>query len=356
MSCNKSSGCPKSGIKIHESSNDYRHNPFSQQNQTVQTTQTGPSTRTTATAIQRERERERPANATNTTTIDLNIDNYSIDDIFNLFKITERILTEDIMKQSKKIVLQMHPDKSRMDQKYFLFYSNAYKRLYSVYEFQNKSTKKAVPNTDYSNSEHSTLLNNMFTRNEALKEPKNFNKWFNDQFEKHKTGDANEDGYGDWLKSDEGIYDVGNVTKANMAQEFDKQKKQIQSLTVYNGVNDLYASTFGGSLLGQQENYTSDGGGYTDLRQAYVESVIPVTDDDYNNMPKYKNVEDYKKQRNSSNVKPLDKDAALKQLFEQNKKEEQESAAVAYYYAQQTEQANKQNQSFWAGLKQLTNF
>ena len=103
MSCNKSSGCPKSGIKIHESSNDYRHNPFSQQNQTGQTTQTGPSTRTTATAIQRERERERerPANATNATTIDLNIDNYSIDDIFNLFKIAERILTEDIMKQSK---------------------------------------------------------------------------------------------------------------------------------------------------------------------------------------------------------------------------------------------------------------
>jgi hypothetical protein len=354
MSCNKSSGCPKSGIKIHESSNDYRHNPFSQQQ--IQKTAATSQTRAIRTTTTTTTNSSSTTGAISPTAIDLNIDNYSIDDIFNLFKIQERTLTEDIMKQSKRIVLQTHPDKSKMDPKYFLFYSAAYKRLYSIYEFQNKSTKKTVQSKDYSNTEHSELLNSMFSRNEALKEPKNFNKWFNDQFEKHKTEDANENGYGDWLKSDEGIYDVGTVSKANMAQEFDKQKKQIQSLTVYNGVNDLYASTLGGTLLGQQENYTSDGGSYTDLRQAYVESVIPVTDDDYKNMPKYKNIEEYKMQRNNSNVAPLDKDTAMKQLFEQNKKEEQESAAIAYYYAQQTEKANKQNQSFWAGLKQLTNF
>jgi hypothetical protein len=37
-----------------------------------------------------------------------------------------------------------------------------------------------------------------------------------------------------------------------------------------------------------------DGLGFTDLRQAYEESVIPVTEEDYNNMPKYKNMNEYK--------------------------------------------------------------
>ena len=66
-------------------------------------------------------------------------------------------------------------------------------------------------------------------------------------------------------------------------------------MTTYNGVNDPYASTFGGStLMEYNKNFTSgtlfssDGMGYTDLRQAYVESVIPVTEDDYKKMPKYK--------------------------------------------------------------------
>ena len=71
-------------------------------------------------------------------------------------------------------------------------------------------------------------------------------------------------------------------------------------------------------------------------------------------MPKYRNVQEYKAGRGS--VAPLDKEVAMKQLLERTSKEEQESSARAFYYAQQTEKANKQSQSFWAGLKQLTNF
>ena len=310
---NKNNSCPKSGIKIHKSDNDCTQN-------------------------------------NNMSSLDLNIDNYSIDDLYKLFSI--KTLDEVAMKESKKIVLKMHPDKSRLDQKYFLFFSSAYKRLYGIYEFQNKSGRKTVSTVDYDNTENGKVLTNMIKNNKTLQDPGNFNEWFNKQFEKHKVDDPNCNGYGEWLQSNDGIYDVGIVSKADMAQEFDKQKKQIQSLTVYNGVSDQFSSTFGGSILGQQDNYTADG--YTDLRQAYVESVIPVTEDDYKNMPKYKNVEEYKNNRND--VKPLDKDAAMKKLFEQNKKDEQDSAALAYYYAQQTEKANKQNQSFWAGIKQLTNF
>ena len=42
--------------------------------------------------------------------MDLNMDNYSIDDIYNLFGIQNKILTDEVMKESKKIVLKTHPD------------------------------------------------------------------------------------------------------------------------------------------------------------------------------------------------------------------------------------------------------
>ena len=336
------SRCSKIGIKIHESNNDYKCNPFqSVTTQSVTTQSVSNATPNTQTYTNQQQK----------SGIDLNIENYSLNELYNLFKITNQTLTDDIMKDAKKIVLMTHPDKSRLEPKYFIFYSAAYKRLYSIYEFQNKSSRKNVMLEDHNPDENNRLLDNMFQKNTKLKDTKNFNSWFNDQFEKRKVGDANENGYGDWLKSDEGIYDVGQVSKANMAQEFEKQKKQIQSLTVYGGVNDMYASTFGGTLLGQQDNYTADG--YTDLRQAYVESVIPVTQDDYNNRTKYRNIEELKSSRTTD--KPLDKETAMKQLHDQQLKQESVSVATAYYYARQTEQALKNNKSFWAELRQLTN-
>jgi len=341
--------CSKTGIKIHESNNDYRCNPF-QSNATQSVTTQNQSVTTQSVTTQRNTSQiqsiQQPKSG-----IDLNIENYSLNDLYNLFKINTQTLSDDIMKDAKKIVLMTHPDKSRLEPKYFLFYSAAYKRLYSIYEFQNKSSRKNVMLEDHNPDENNRLLDNMFQKNTKLKDTKQFNSWFNEQFEKRKVGDANENGYGDWLKSDEGIYDVGHVTKANMAQEFEKQKKQIQSLTVYGGVNDMYASTFGGTLLGQQDNYTSDN--FTDLRQAYVESVIPVTQDDYNNRTKYRNIEELKTSRTTE--KPLDKETAMKQLHSQQIKQENESMATAFYYAQQTEQALKNNKSFWAELRQLTN-
>jgi hypothetical protein len=78
--------------------------------------------------------------------------------------------------------------------------------------------------------------------------------------------------------------------------------------------------------------------------------------EDYNKIPKYKNIEEYKNQRISSDTTPIDKDDALKKLYQQNEKEEQESVALAFYYAKQLEKSKKKNESFWSGLKQLTNF
>ena len=63
--------------------------------------------------------------------IDLNIENYDLNDLLQLFKIDFDFVAEDL-KRVKKTVMQTHPDKSGLDKKYFLFFSAAYKIIYSI--------------------------------------------------------------------------------------------------------------------------------------------------------------------------------------------------------------------------------
>lgn len=341
--CYKGNGsCPKAGIKIHETDQDLRQNSKDIFR---------PSTVRTPVSFYE----------TSLSNLDLDLDHYSLEDLYKLFNIPAQQLGEQSLKNAKQIVYKMHPDKSQLDAKYFRFFSAAYKRVFSIFEFQNKSLNKrsTTNNSDneFYDESNKTILNNMFEQNKGLKDPKNFNSWFNDKFEKHGLDDdIGNKGYGDWLKSDEGLYSVNdNVTKANMNDAFEKQKKQIQSLTTYQGVNELYSS-FSGSLLGDQsDNFTGSEGGlsYMDLRQAHVESVIPVTQDDYDRVPKYKSLSEYKASRDTSDVSPLSKQESERMLLEQGRNLDKQSAALAYKYAQQSERSKQNSSSFFSDLRQI---
>ena len=328
--------CPKAGIKIHESNNNYVQNPF-----TIN--------------YEKKSQLQKPVDFYNTTldNLDLNLENYSLEDLYRLFNIDSTQLTEESLKMAKQIVLKMHPDKSRLDSKYFLFFSKAYKRLYGIYEFQNKSLLKQYKGEEFFIESNKDVLDNMFERNKEFKEPKNFNKWFNESFEKHRLENPVEHGYGDWLKSNDDFIDIReNVTKGNMNEIFEQKKKQIQALSVYNGISDNHSSMLGGSLLNNDESFTTDS--YTDLRQAYTETLIPVTQEDYNKMPKYRNISDYKNQRDKVDVTPLSKEESERLLLKQKNELESQSAALAFKYAQEAEKAKKKQQSFWGEIMQLT--
>jgi len=323
--------CPKAGIKIRQSDNDYKDDPFITQSKLT-----------------------KPVSFQNTTlnTLDLDLDNYSLDDLYHLFNINGNILNDETMKLAKQIVLKMHPDKSQLDSKYFLFFSKAYKRLYNIYEFQNKSTKKKMDNEDYFNESNKTILDNMFDKNKDFKDSKNFNSWFNEAFEKGRLENPTEQGYGDWLKSDEGFISVNeNVTKGNMNDVFEQKKKQIQSLTLYTGVTDMVSSSFGGSLLDGGNDFSSDN--YTDLKQAYTETLIPVTQEDYNKMQKFNNISEYKRHRDQVDTTPLTKEESERKLLQQQQEHDQHSAALAFKYAKESEKAKEKQNNFWSDLTQI---
>jgi hypothetical protein len=189
--------CPKVGIKIHESNNEYKKNPFEdvKKSKNIQNTTLG--------------------------SLDLDLDHYELNDLLNLFNMD--CINENNLKNAKQIVLKMHPDKSKLDAKYFLFFSSAYKRIYGVYEFQNKSLNKKYKDEEFYEESNVRTLNDMFEKNKKLKDPTNFNSWFNEQFDKHKLDDDEQHGYGDWLKSNDGIMDINEkVTKTNMNEIFEK--------------------------------------------------------------------------------------------------------------------------------------
>jgi hypothetical protein len=343
--------CAKTGIKIKNTGNDYKHDPFAGvdpfKNQT------------------REVERvDINYDKTNYESLDLNIENYSREELYKLFGFkTSTILTEENMKEARKVLLKTHPDKSHLNNKYFIFFGKAYNKLKEIHEFQNKSNKKTTDNNEYFDAENVQVLDKMFNMKKDLKDPKNFNDWFNQQFEKHKLEDTTENGYGNWLKSDEDIvFTPQNINKDSIGREMEKLKKEIQTLTPYKGFSNSFnsSSVGGSSLMEYNSNFSSSSlfsGGkmsYIDLKQAYTESVIPVTEDDFNKVQQFKSIDEYKRHRDSVEIKPLSTEEALRQLYQEDKQKNEESAALAFHYAQQSEKAKQNNNSFWSGLKQLT--
>ena len=65
------------------------------------------------------------------------------DELKHLQESLEQLKSESKdLKNAKKIVLKTHPDKSKLDKKYFLFFSSAYKILFQLYNFKNRIESK----------------------------------------------------------------------------------------------------------------------------------------------------------------------------------------------------------------------
>jgi hypothetical protein len=298
--------------------------------------------------------------------LDLDISNYNLSDILNLFKIPLNF-TEGDLKKAKSIVLKTHPDKSGLEPDFFRFYSKAYKMLYSVWEFRKKGDVNANgnKNTDYStygDDEKRELLDQMFQTNEKFKNKNQFNKWFNEQFERNKLSNEREEkGYEDWLRSNEGDNDESskNVTMETMGHEFEKKKSQARSLVVRQEVQELYGlNSISAADLSSDAPQSFDSDLFSslpfqDLKQAHTETVIPVTFEDYQQKQKFNNVNEMISHRSQQNIKPLSEQQAMNYLKNREKNDEERSVRRAYDLAKQTELAQQRNQDFWASIQFL---
>ena len=309
--------------------------------------------------------------------VDLDINNYGYAELLTLFKL-DTDYGEEELKEAKKIVLKMHPDKSKLPSEYFLFFSKAFKTLVQIHEFKNKSEKKVdsknvkeykemIQIVPKKGDENSRALKKFVEAND-MTDPIKFNKWFNSQFEKVVPGLEENDGYEEWFKNNHQLDDEENQNQLNEKKSkeeiFALKKVRAKSMIKYEGVQEMYANGLGASTLygsSSEEGYNSglfDTLSYQDLKQSHIETVIPVNEDDFDSMPKFKTVDEYQRHRDSdrAKLKPLSEKEATTHFANKERALEESATKRAYYYAKQVEENEKKTDTFWASIKQLTNF
>lgn len=283
--------------------------------------------------------------------IDLNLDNYNLEDLLRLFHLDYNF-NEEQLKSAKKIVLKTHPDKSQLPKEYFLFFSSAYKIIYSIHQFRSKS--ECPKSTEYiveEDKEKALLLRD-------LSKKKNFNKLFNEMFEKHNIKDESvETGYGEWLKSDEDV-DTRVATKQNMGVMFEEKKRETKALVVHNGVTELGGDGYQNLTDDVPESYGSSMFSslqFEDLRKAHRESVVPVTKEDYDRLPKYNTVNELQMSRASQDTAPKTFQQAKEYLNSRQELQDKQDVQRAYKLAKRDEEVKKTNDLWMSKFKQLQN-
>jgi len=307
--------------------------------------------------------------------LDLNINNYTLQDILLLFEIPLNFEEVDL-KKAKRIVLKTHPDKSGLNSDYFRFYSKAYKMLYTIWEFRKKgdiNKQTADMNTEYmdcnTDEDKKRTLDNFFDTNcEKFKNKSNFNKWFNEQFDKSKLYNENiEKGYESWFRSsEENLNELENnkIIKGNMSlmqQEFEKRKVKARnlSLVVSKDIEEVCNNkSLGSSDLSSDAPSSFDSDlfsnlAYQDLHKAYTETVIPVTNEDYEKRDKFKNIDEYMRFRGNQNTKPLSEQQSLLYLNNKERKSDELAIKRSYDLVKQSEEVQKNNNKFWANIQSI---
>ncbi len=293
--------------------------------------------------------------------IDLNIKNYDLKDLLNLFKLKYNFDRKDL-KKAKEMALMTHPDKSKLKKEIFMFFLEAYKRLEEIYKFRVKK-KQNMYNTEYS-----TDMGDVTNEGDKLllkklhgKSVREFNKWFNDQFEKTKLKDEeNDTGYGDWFSSE--IEETDQPKSLNdFGKYFNKRKNQQKALIKHSGVNELTINDGGynlnrdGTSQPQYSSHIFSKLQYEDLKKAHSETVVPVTREDFENKEKYRNIDELNKIRKNQDVSAISVEKSNTILHDRKLKDEELAAITAYNLLKQSEEAEKSNKEWWKYLKQLNN-
>lgn len=321
--------------------------------------------------------------------LDLDIDNYNLEEILALFELTPDYKFEDLKHAFVNYVAPLHPDKSGLPSDYFIFYRKAYGVLINLYKTKTSHVPKApVDFTKYVNDYKNEFkefeeTNRVFA--EKLLNADNFNADFNKLFEDTvKQADADDaDGYEDWLRgnrNNERITNYDDLIK-HRNQDIDQFKQDIRQMTMDefkiefeqrraemiagneiisrdNIYGAITAPTGHTNLInGPIGDYSSAnlfGSGYQDLKKAHTDTLIAV--DPASLSDRFMRTSDYERflQSREIGIEPMNKEDAEKYLNQQSADNEQENIRNTFKLMQQQEQQQKLMEKIWGKLKQIT--
>ena len=268
-------------------------------------------------------------------THNLDINTYSLDEIFGLFDLNYN-LTEDSMRAAKKKVLMIHPDKSRLPANYFLFYKQAYEIVLNIYKQKSKfndgannAPQQYTPDVE----QHASIGNNGAPPADANISKKFSNTKFNELYDQNMVRKTDTSRF-DWFRRDEPVMDdfsKRQVNPKNMGSELEAIKQKQAALQVYRGVQEMNASGQSGTSYFEED----DGAEYVssdvfsklkfdDLRKVHKDqTVFAVSESDLNKRVQYKSVDQFVRDRDGGNQAPLSKIEAAQLLERQQKEKEQ---------------------------------
>jgi hypothetical protein len=230
------------------------------------------------------------------------IDECTLDDLFALFDIEE--LTIDELRQAKKKVLMLHPDKNvgKDTSSYYTYFKNAYHKLETIFDYINRHEKTVKQEKTYHMEELGEKGFYEYCQKKGLKDQE-FHKVFNEVFENVYLEDK--EGHGEWLKTEEGIYDKSDL---------EGSRKKAMALVVV----DREIKT-----LQETDN--------RDIKEVYVQSILPIDAPQvFQETAKFNTVEEYQRHREKHTTKPISTETSVKILREKEAAEYKSSLQMSY--------------------------
>ena len=302
--------------------------------------------------------------------LDIDISNYGLHDILNLFSIPVAF-TDVHLKHAKRIVLKTHPDKCNLPKEYFLFFTQAYRILYQIYTMRHEKAQGyahadkyrdliSSPGSDAGDGSqevyaHASKLSSMSSSE--------FNRWFNAAFERYRVPDEEGDGgYEDWFRNGtdcERSGDDGNGTadgptsKTQWAASLESARSRMIALVPAHA-SEPAALAFNGSSAS-----SSSGLQYEDLKRAHTETLLPVTEADIQSVTgaRCKSVQELRTSRTAAAAAfvPLSKTDAMRALDREKEADAEQCTHRAYIMAKQDEIARDMNRKFMKEFKTICN-
>jgi hypothetical protein len=293
----------------------------------------------------------------------LDINSYNLEELLGLFDLQYELNMED-MKRAKKKVLMLHPDKSRMDAKYFLFYKKAYEMIYQFFTHQQKQnqnvTKEATvyrPNEDIHHETTSKKINEQIEKMEN----KNFQNKFNQLFEENMYQKPDETRNA-WFRDEKSSYDLPQNGSNNIDRTFQQIKEKNNGLVRYRGVQNNMQTNNGTSFYDEDddESYvSSDPFGklkYDDLRKVHKdETVFSVSENDIHKIKTYRSVDEFNRARGQQDTNPIEQEKAQQMLNIKEQQKRELQMQREYQAKLQSQQYAEKNKSILASFLQIKN-
>ena len=264
-------------------------------------------------------------------------------DPYELYGISRntKIDINELKSKYKQYALQTHPDKNNGDTHNFNIVNEAFKVIYEDYKLKqndkqfnelknnSKSFIESQSKTNYQNKE---FVSDDFSKGNF--NSTKFNKIFNDT----RIGNANDDVYGDWSKSNEfdseDIVRDTSLNKGNFNNMFDTNVKMTNKVVKYTSPQELFMNDDNNcEELGVEkvDSYTgrSKTINYTDYKEAHTTTRLVDPNTEYNT---YNSLDEVKAAR--SNMKDLTTEEIMEIELEKSQREESEDNRLRHLLKQ----------------------